>query len=852
MSEQPDFLVIYNEETPNILTLKTLCRSLSPKSIEFIAYGKGFPTAQTSVFETAQRIIFFGYSNKSDSINSDWLNRLEKARVCFIAFPDEFILRIGENNRFSIDLSSTELSPVEKLVALLELNLRHQDVWNCFDFSYDNKPQNSSIRDLSVGLKNEQFYRPLKQLAFAQLPELSRKLFRPALMLMKRTDLALDRLDNSLSFLPVFLFSFDTDQCPCYTGDRIELKKIKAFEFYATASHATVFQPDIPSCPELDPGFTSRDCPVWPVEENFQEDERYQHALNDCCAKISQACYAIMNTHRFLHRYGCTFYLPFYAGTTEYCIDRHAPDPTTPYVIKYGEGAHGCTEQAQAFVYFSPPIQDSLFDTDGQAKNNALQPIREWSLNNLKRHSDPQEYRYQWHLDLPGSHNAMTANITDIRLYQYFNKLMTLSITIKPHSELADTDASIDFEADNWWCYPAFGSVSDWSIIKQNQIYDWLEFTKLARLLFPTFVQQEDEQKWARNYITQSDSENKLAEANTESNQLSIEGMALNRLSDVIVWFLSRFFKEEDLSSWFKSVHHQVFDDRMFVNVAYGYTGPQCDEAHLDRLFKLALFVDREGDTFQDLDGYAYDPEFLESLTSVCRYDRWRKMGTLSGYTNYSNVYLGHNWYFCNIIAKDHIPLIYGRMLLMTLFYQASLRFYNRKVMLITEKLPQGNQTIEESLLFEIQQLRKEFIRFTNVYWFHDVTSQIQGQEIFDKQQQALELNRDYAFIKDEMERLDEYLQGCYNLESTKSSGKLNTILFSFTCAALILTIYEISIAVFTSDEMINLYIYKFLPIDSLNWWLEKWLQLMPVFIIAVFVFVLYFGLKFLFHRKRQ
>ena len=90
--------------------------------------------------------------------------------------------------------------------------------------------------------------------------------------------------------------------------------------------------------------------------------------------------------------------------------------------------------------------------------------------------------------------------------------------------------------------------------------------------------------------------------------------------------------------------------------------------------------------------------------------------------------------------------------------------------------------------LKHIQELRKDFINFTNVYWFHDVTAQTQGQEIFKKQQQALELQREYEFIKEEMARLDEFLQGNFN-------SRLNRVMTRFTIASVFLAFTQIFIS---------------------------------------------------------
>lgn len=154
-----------------------------------------------------------------------------------------------------------------------------------------------------------------------------------------------------------------------------------------------------------------------------------------------------------------------------------------------------------------------------------------------------------------------------------------------------------------------------------------------------------------------------------------------------------------------------------------------------------------------------------------------------AGYSHYSNVYFGQSGFFCNVIAPVHVPFIYGRMLLMALFYQASLRHYREKLMQVTSAI--SSNVDFDKVVDDVQTLRREFMLFTNGYWFRDVTSQIQGREVFLKQQQALELQRDYEFIKEELVRLDEYMDGQFDKQLGESSNKLNIAVYLFTIVSL-------------------------------------------------------------------
>jgi len=211
----------------------------------------------------------------------------------------------------------------------------------------------------------------------------------------------------------------------------------------------------------------------------------------------------------------------------------------------------------------------------------------------------------------------------------------------------------------------------------------------------------------------------------------------------------------------------------MFVSVAYGLSGQaprsQYGREELQRLLSLAVYVDDKKTIFSDVGGYAYDPKFTQDLLKQQSLHRWEQLGTLSGYCGYAHAYLGFGWFFNNVIAPSHVRYLYGRMTLLSLFYQMTLRHYNRRISHATQALSdRGDRS-------GFQKLRQKFILFTNNYWFRDVTNQIQGQEIFELQTKGLGLAKEYELIKDEMERADEYTKALrddnFNLAAATLAG---------------------------------------------------------------------------------
>jgi len=201
----------------------------------------------------------------------------------------------------------------------------------------------------------------------------------------------------------------------------------------------------------------------------------------------------------------------------------------------------------------------------------------------------------------------------------------------------------------------------------------------------------------------------------------------------------------------------------------------------------LAVYVDDEKGIFSDLGGYAYDPKFTKELLKKRSLRRWEQLGTLSGYCGYAHAYLGFGWFFNNVIAPSHVRYVYGRMTLLNLFYQMTLRHYSRRISHATQALSKRRD------LNGFREVRKEFILFTNNYWFRDVTNQIQGQEIFELQTKGLGLAKEYELIKDEMERADEYAAALRADSFNKAAATLASVALIVAMVAVWVTVLTVN-----------------------------------------------------------
>jgi len=489
-----------------------------------------------------------------------------------------------------------------------------------------------------------------------------------------------------------------------------------------------------------------------------------------------------------LDHYHCTFFLPL--------ID--LPDNLKPERAAYLYPAGTTNEtEAQTYHYFTPVLRDILFarcPVDDQSRHP--RPLQEWHLDEAEIKKLKLYLGKETDKDDPLLFQKSV--FESVILYRYFNGIYLLSFQVMPEvlqqlqqaqkalkekkiAELIQTykednngnepneatQETITQKAGNWltgennglplFCNNApataeqalFQCPVECADYAQLQLEAWLRFTRLARLLYPSFAEQNQENKIAPLHLYQD--EKKIATAfNQTTRKLCIPHQPGEKLSPVVRKLLSFFFTEE--------IHNKLnnntsfYDDRLYVSVAYGLTEKKLPAKQLKRIFSLALYVDRHSDTWGELDDHVYTPDIIKPKVAQHSMQLWEGLGGHFGYTGYSNAALYSGEFFRDIIAPIHIPALYNRMLVQALFYQASLRYYDKEICNETDEI------LKENTLSKIRQQRKEFIRFTNQYWFHNLTEQLQGKEIFRLQQEALELQAHYDIIKDELERTDEYL----------------------------------------------------------------------------------------------
>ena len=430
-----------------------------------------------------------------------------------------------------------------------------------------------------------------------------------------------------------------------------------------------------------------------------------------------------------LDYYHCTFFLPL-SGLTETEFS-----PQTDYAYHYCPDSRSLSSaEKQAYHYFTPALRDILFDCPTHKTEN-LTPIKEWRL--------PKKMIAQWclHLGLETEKEEpfkyQQVIFEEVRLFRYFNGIYLLSFRVSPEN------------------------------IKQaSALENWLRFSRLARVIYPSFTEQVDENKIAPLRLFSRHDNKLLANAFTQ-HKIEVPRKAGEYISPILRYLLRQFATVPERVAGMMDNYRYLYDDRMFVSVAYSIAGEQLPADKLQKIFNLIATVDRVEDAWVVDGEYAYSPPAIKQWMQGKHLDFWNEVGGYFAFTEFSNAYLSRGEFFTDIIAPDHIPYEYDRMLVQALFYQASLRLYDTGISQETSDI------LDLAKYSDIREKRADFIRFTNQYWFHSVTEQMQGKLIFDLQKNNLGLQNHYEVIKDELERTDEYLQTEQEIRLSSLSDKL-------------------------------------------------------------------------------
>ena len=262
-----------------------------------------------------------------------------------------------------------------------------------------------------------------------------------------------------------------------------------------------------------------------------------------------------------LDHYHCTLFLPLLGlektGFKPSNLYQHSYDPKLDLPLESGEAA--------GFYYFSPTSREILYD--GSKANSTITAIKEWRLKT----KDIKD----WFLELDNSeapeYSAIKTNqfaqITSVRLLQYFNGLYLLAVrlepkallTLKTKNKILEEEFSKANANNNEKFKSTFDKVKkntleefkriDPNNIKQYQqliMENWMHFTRLVRLIYPSFEQQSGENKIAPIYLIRGEQKDTAFDKKFKKDGIKAFQEIGETFSPVMLEFIKAFVEDNN------------------------------------------------------------------------------------------------------------------------------------------------------------------------------------------------------------------------------------------------------------------------------------------------------------------
>lgn len=166
--------------------------------------------------------------------------------------------------------------------------------------------------------------------------------------------------------------------------------------------------------------------------------------------------------------------------------------------------------------------------------------------------------------------------------------------------------------------------------------------------------------------------------------------------------------------------------------------------------------------------------EYLEMDEGAVRYSRWEPKHYFA-FTKYSMYWLidyleAEQW-----MKDDAIPVHFTRLYVGII---GQLLVHQCGMLTVLSRELAAETPTDPDYATRIAKLRREILEFTNKCWFNQVSYEVQGQEIYDHWQQALDAESLYAEVQQELRETDEYLCREHERQMSERDREINNRLF--------------------------------------------------------------------------
>jgi hypothetical protein len=240
-----------------------------------------------------------------------------------------------------------------------------------------------------------------------------------------------------------------------------------------------------------------------------------------------------------------------------------------------------------------------------------------------------------------------------------------------------------------------------------------------------------------------------------------------------------------------KLLFTRVMDDRMFFLCWYGNnefannTGKcyQCDKWWYSYIF---------GD--KSPGGSIANDVMMKKQLSDHTYDRWSRYGTLYGMSRDSFVCLSADAKYLNKwglpLLDVHMNTIYYQIAVLALVQRASVVKFSAEVAGLADM---AKAQSDNSTLNRIKDLYMNYIEFINKIYFREITSQIQGIEIYNQFHKVMRIADDVKDLDGEIQELHNYAEMVKQYQIARRSETLNKVGLPLVMASLIAGILGIN-----------------------------------------------------------
>ena len=196
-------------------------------------------------------------------------------------------------------------------------------------------------------------------------------------------------------------------------------------------------------------------------------------------------------------------------------------------------------------------------------------------------------------------------------------------------------------------------------------------------------------------------------------------------------------------------------DNRAWLQTSIALVGDEPVHAAAREELTALLARLRMADAYGN--GFAYGPEFARGELAEGSYTRFDGQGSRFLVADHAFAYVGFGDYALQPIHEVQMPQLYGRMWLVALVYLAVVRAFHTRVTRSLEGWPPGPGEIE--LPADYRTLERRLLVFTNTLWFHELTGQIQGVQLFAKMREQTRVESEFDLLNAEIAQLNQHVE---------------------------------------------------------------------------------------------